>query len=635
LTNIVSFTFNRFIVRNEASILSSIAELFLARDEYNNSLSYFEIALIVSEKIEMRNLYIKMAKVYYLMKNTEMEKISLFKAVDLSKNQAGDLHSSEDVALLFETVAKFHLRTDSIKEALEYSQAALKIRKANMKETDPAVSRLIIFIGKCYYQKCNIIQAIEFYSDALELRSIALEEVHNALRMHEDNSNERNELGILLKVRCGEAAECQHILGLLHRERKDYEKSLRHFIGELEFKKLQFACDHIECASVLEDIGATQVMMENVAEARISFVKASEIKRYCHGETSVEYATSLNNIGTVDFHLERYDDAQKMYLLALNIRREKLGVEHFTVGQIQSNVGDVYFKTHRYTDAAIAYREAIRIFRSDGKSCSDITGAKCSHIAKCLCALADTYRNDGKWDLALETYTDSYQIYIKDARRGQRSLETASVLEGLGNVFVEKKDYEGAMTNFKVSYDTTVALLDEKHPLVAKRLENIARTFNLRNDFHEASRLFKSVLTSKRLRLGEDSVEVAITLENLARSLTREGLYEEAMSYCKEAMKIKAEKFGEESMELGIVEELVGDIYFITRKYDDALELFYKAQTKYRMELCTERVDLAGITRKIGDVLEKKGNNRLAIKMFEIARKLDEKNISDSPLDII
>ena len=34
-----------------------------------------------------------------------------------------------------------------------------------------------------------------------------------------------------------------------------------------EFKKLQYACDHIECAPVLEDIGATQVMMENVAEA--------------------------------------------------------------------------------------------------------------------------------------------------------------------------------------------------------------------------------------------------------------------------------------------------------------------------------------------------------------------------------
>jgi len=583
----------------------------------------------------MRNLYIKIAEVYCLMKDTEREKISLLKAVDLSKNQAGDLHSSEDVALLLEMVAKFYVKTDSIKEALEYSIAALKIRKANIKETDPAVSRLIFFIGNCYYQKCNMTQAIEFYRDALELRNIALEEVHNAFRMHEDNSNERNELGNLLKLRCGEAAECQHVLGLLHRERKNYEKSLRHFIGEFEFKKLQFSCDHIECAPVLEDIGATQVMMENVAEARISFVKASEIKRYCHGEASVEYATSLNNIGTVNFHLERYDDALKMYLLALKIRREKLCVEHFTVGQIQSNVGDVYFKTHRYTDAVTAYREAIRIFRIQGNICSDIIGTKCSYIAKCLCALADTYRNDGKWDLALETYNDSYQIYINDARRGQRSLETASVLEGLGNVFVGKEDFEGAMTNFKASYDTTVALLDEKHPLVAKRLENIARVYSLRNDFHEASRLIKSVFMSKRLRLGEDSVEVATTLENLARSLIREGLYEEAMSYCKEAIKIKTEKFGEESNELGIVEELVGDIYFITRNFDDALELFYKAQTKYRIDLCTERVGLADITRKIGDVLEKKGNIRLAIKMFEIARKLDGKTRSDSPLDII
>ena len=204
---------------------------------------------------------------------------------------------------------------------------------------------------------------------------------------------------------------------------------------------------------------------------------------------------------------------------------------------------------------------------------------------------------------------------MNDARRGQRSLETAIVSEGLGNVFVGKEYFEGAMTNFKASFDTTVALLDEKHPLVAKRLENIVRVYSLRNDFHEASRLFKSVLMSKRLRLGEDS--------------------EEAMSYCKEAIKIKTEKFGEESNELGIVEELVGDIYYITRNYDDPLELFYKAQTKYRNDLCTDRGGHADITRKIRDLLKKKGNSRLAIKMFEIARKLDGKTRSDSPLDII
>jgi len=33
--------------------------------------------------------------------------------------------------------------------------------------------------------------------------------------------------------------------------------------------------------------------------------------------------------------------------------------------------------------------------------------------------------------------------------------------------------------------------------------------------------------------------------------------------------------------------------------------------------------------------LEKTGNSRLAIKMFEIARKLDGKTRRDSPLDII
>ena len=60
-------------------------------------------------------------------------------------------------------------------------------------------------------------KAIDFNSDALELRNIALEEVRNAFRMHEDNSNERNELGNLVKLRCGEAAECQHVIGLLRR----------------------------------------------------------------------------------------------------------------------------------------------------------------------------------------------------------------------------------------------------------------------------------------------------------------------------------------------------------------------------------------------------------------------------------
>ena len=50
------------------------------------------------------------------------------KAVDLSINQARDLHSSEDVALYIETVAKFYLKAVSIKAALEYSIAQNNIK---------------------------------------------------------------------------------------------------------------------------------------------------------------------------------------------------------------------------------------------------------------------------------------------------------------------------------------------------------------------------------------------------------------------------------------------------------------------------------------------------------------------------
>ncbi len=48
------------------------------------------------------------------MKDTDPPDDVLFKAVDLSKNQVRDLHSSQDVALYIENVAKFYLNMVSI-----------------------------------------------------------------------------------------------------------------------------------------------------------------------------------------------------------------------------------------------------------------------------------------------------------------------------------------------------------------------------------------------------------------------------------------------------------------------------------------------------------------------------------------
>ena len=587
--------------QNLAHNYCDIADVYLAQNDDMNALKEFENAmevvgtLSVVDKKTSCYLLTKLGTLRNAVGEVEKAKFTFDSALELVKQSDGSFVKTVENASLVEKVANFYFSVRTFDEALNLYNIALAIRSEVADCQDPTISNVIVCIGRCYYKKRNAKKALEFYTNALEMRQAKMKEAYTAFKSSDDDSQARIKYAKLLRIRLHEAAESEHDLGILRRELKNHEEALNHFKGELGFRKLEVGDSHVDVANVMETVGTTQYMIGEIDNARKAFVDALEMKRVCLGEDSVEYATSLNNVGNLDFAQHEYDDALRAFLQALAIKMKKLGRDDITVGAIQNNIGSIYYMKGEYEHAVTAYEETLRIRR--------IKLGKCSDTAKSLQNLGDAYLKNSELGLALDTYYDAFEMYR--VVRGESSLEVANALEGLANVCIAKGELEEAMENYLAAYEIKEPLLDEEHPSIAKTLENMGMVHNAKGELEQAMSVFQEVLRLKKLRLGDDSMEVALTWENLAEVLAKESLFDRAIRTYEISYKIKESKLGE-SMELAKLQETIGDIYLQSGNIDTALTTYYKAITKQRNILGKDHADLAVLTGKIDNLQKTK-----------------------------
>lgn len=186
----------------------------------------------------------------------------------------------------------------------------------------------------------------------------------------------------------------------------------------LAIREKSLGADHVEVASALNNLAGVLRDEGKLAEALPLYIRALAIREKALGPESVDVAASLNNLASTYRALARYDEAEPLLVRSLQIREKALGPESPEVATSLNN----------------------------------------------LAALHDA-RGD------LEGAEPLYRLSLKIRERlDPQSLETAAVLNNLGELYIAQHKEDRAVVVLHRANEIRAKSLPPKHPdLLATR----------------------------------------------------------------------------------------------------------------------------------------------------------------------
>ena len=277
----------------------------------------------------------------------------------------------------------------------------------------------------------------------------------------------------------------QHNLGHCTYRLGRYESSMEHYQAAL-LAGCALSLGEIELAATFNCIAVLHFhnSSDDTDKAVNLFEKCLEIRQRVLGPNHIDVATVLNNIGRIHYLRNEFPEALRMYTDALRIRRQLLGNNNMDVAATIYNTG----QTHHHMgdiDAAMShYQEFLQI-------------AKC-HLGSEHRDVAITYKCIAQIHQERKELGVAMEMFVKSLKTGRAALgnyhpEIATTLNKLGNLAFELGDLDGAMQYYEEGLKVEKAILAPDHPHIVVTMTNIAQVYKHRGNFDAAIKQFEDV----------------------------------------------------------------------------------------------------------------------------------------------
>lgn len=152
-------------------------------------------------------------------------------------------------------------------------------------------------------------------------------------------------------------------LGVLWRERCDYERAVTLINEALELRRRLLGNENNEVAITLVELGRAYFQLERVEQAEPVFREALAIRRRVLGDAHRETATSFGDVGLALWQKGDLAGAEPHLMQSLAVHRRALGPDHPNVAQAMANVALLKFEEKELAAAETLWRGAIDIMR--------------------------------------------------------------------------------------------------------------------------------------------------------------------------------------------------------------------------------------------------------------------------------
>jgi len=277
-----------------------------------------------------------------------------------------------------------------------------------------------------------------------------------------------------------------------------------------------------------------------------------------------DLSASLTLLANSNFYLGQYDAAVGFNRQALEIDRQLHGDHHPDVADDLTNLAEIETKHENWPSAESYLRQALEITRA-------WYGEEHSNTADISVHLADVLARENRLDEADGLLRHALEVQQK-AADGKPRMRTAFVLNAMGVLASERKQWTEAEVDYRQAAEIYTALYGDNHPETAVAYANLASTYLDEGKLAEAERQFRNVLVRYGSTQGGDPLNVGIARIKLGRTLEREGRYKEAEEELLAGSRLVSGQTGDSSSWLKAARADLVRVYKGLREPDKAAE---------------------------------------------------------------
>lgn len=369
-----------------------------------------------------------------------------------------------------------------------------------------------------------------------------------------------------------------------------------------------------------------RVASSSTEKAMDLFQRVLSIRMEALGPDHVDVATVLNNIGRIHVQLDEFDRALGYYEDALRIRRAVLGADSLDYAATAFNAGQSLHQRGDLDRAAELYREFLRVALARfGRSHRD--------VAVVLSGIAQIHQEKGEHDEALELYEAS--LCAGRAALGENHSEIAMLLNRMGNFHFERERLEDALRCYRRGLRIERAVLPPDHPNIVVTLSNLGEIHRQRSEWDEAARMYGDCLDILRTKHdGADHADVASTLSTVGLIHDQRGDMCLSLRYLQDALLMRRRLLGNDHLDVAATLVYIGTILYRKSVFSVAIELFAESLRIRRAALGRDHRDVAFVLYNIALVHQQRGCYEEAAEAYSETLRIEKLVLGEGHRDV-
>ncbi|WP_213156073.1 tetratricopeptide repeat protein [Neochlamydia sp. AcF65] len=439
----------------------------------------------------------------------------------------------------------FQMEGDIALRLLQYEEA--KKYYLSAKDEAPEDPNILTVLGCISLAQGNLDQAAKYVDQALQVDIKCFGENH--ARIATDNINL---VGIYVEQ------------GKLEEAKEYAYKALK-----IDLKFLPE--NHLHIARDYNNLGRITLVLGDLEQANECFDKALKIYAELYRENHPNIAIYYNNLGMVYQDQKDLEKAAEYVKKALAIDQSYYGEYHPSVATDYNNLGTIYHQKGDFDEATKYCRKALEINLN-------FFGVAHPFVAENYDNLGQIYLSQNDLVKAIEYTRKSLEIFR--GLYGENHPDVAIAYSNLGSIYQEQENLNEAAECAKKALSIDSNLFGKDSLRVGKRYNNLAVTYDAAGKLDIAVKI-----ASKALKIYEKHYEnhnihnedMVLTAFNLAMTYKKQEDWVRATECIKKALKINVELFGKDHLLTVIGYEILGEIYQVQGKGEEATKYNEKA----------------------------------------------------------
>lgn len=412
-----------------------------------------------------------------------------------------------------------------------------------------------------------------------------------------------------------------------------------------------------EYANVLKIAGNLYFGVQDFAQARDAFDKASKMFVSGNGNANSQYADFCEMLAHAHLQLLNFDRAEDLYREAISVRK-RLGGESDSAHARSIVVYASYLGARgRYDEAKPLFEKGMRVLEANHGKNNPLFGGVTIQYANYLSsvgevkeaesllqtlieqsssgapgegntgslgarlALAGIYRLHSRFDEAGELVQTVLNV-LKGNELGEFSAPYYDTLISLGQIMHAKGDFSAAETVYLRARDlaaTTSGIESFNYPTA---LASLGELYTEQGDYAEAESLLQESLKIREKVIGEDHPLTASTLVSLASVHEKMGDRHRVEPLYQRAIEIQDRTFGEGNLASAVTLNALGVFHFGNGDDDKAEPLFRQCLDILKTRVGEDSLQFALVTQNLGEVYMRRGDLEKATSFFDLAMPL-------------